>query len=71
MAKLILVTSLVLTYFYICEVFTAWYSGEHFERAIAVRQGVQAVRVGLLAAVLLQLPGAARALLDGRRAPTW
>ena len=33
MAKLILVTSLVLTYFYVCEVFTAWYSGDHFERA--------------------------------------
>jgi Ni/Fe-hydrogenase subunit HybB-like protein len=33
MAKLILVTGLVLTYFYICEVFTAWYSGDHFERA--------------------------------------
>ena len=33
MAKLILVTSLVLSYFYICEVFTAWYSGDHFERA--------------------------------------
>jgi Ni/Fe-hydrogenase subunit HybB-like protein len=33
MAKLILVTSLVLTYFYICEVFTAWYSGDHIEKA--------------------------------------
>jgi molybdopterin-containing oxidoreductase family membrane subunit len=33
MAKLILVTGLVLTYFYVCEVFTAWYSGDHFERA--------------------------------------
>src|SRR5206468_9366371 len=33
MAKLILVTSLVLTYFYVCEVFTSWYSGEPFERA--------------------------------------
>src|SRR5258705_680864 len=33
MAKLTLVTSLVLTYFYLCEVFTAWYSGDHFERA--------------------------------------
>jgi molybdopterin-containing oxidoreductase family membrane subunit len=33
MAKLILVTGLVLTYFYLCEVFTAWYSGDHFERA--------------------------------------
>jgi Ni/Fe-hydrogenase subunit HybB-like protein len=33
MAKLILVTSLVLSYFYICEAFTAWYSGDHFERA--------------------------------------
>src|SRR5205807_13113 len=33
MAQLILVTSLVLTYFYVCEAFTAWYSGEHFEKA--------------------------------------
>ncbi|MBI2152555.1 MAG: polysulfide reductase NrfD [Candidatus Rokubacteria bacterium] len=33
MGKLILVTSLVLTYFYVCEAFTAWYSGDHFERA--------------------------------------
>ncbi|HEX6080151.1 MAG TPA: NrfD/PsrC family molybdoenzyme membrane anchor subunit [Methylomirabilota bacterium] len=33
MAKLTLVTSLVLTYFYLCEAGTAWYSGEHFERA--------------------------------------
>jgi hypothetical protein len=33
MGKLVLVTSLVLSYFYICEVFTAWYSGDHFERA--------------------------------------
>ncbi len=33
MGKLTLVTSLVLSYFYVCEAFTAWYSGEHFERA--------------------------------------
>jgi len=33
MAKLTLVTSLVLTYFYLCEAGTAWYSGEHYERA--------------------------------------
>jgi molybdopterin-containing oxidoreductase family membrane subunit len=33
MAKLILVTSLVLTYFYVCEAFTSWYSGEGYERA--------------------------------------
>lgn len=33
MGKLILVTSLVLTYFYISEIFTAWYSGDHFEKA--------------------------------------
>jgi molybdopterin-containing oxidoreductase family membrane subunit len=33
MAKLILVTGLVLTYFYVCEGFIAWYSGEHMERA--------------------------------------
>ena len=39
MAKLILVTGLVLTYFYVCEVFTAWYSGDHFERASLFWQG--------------------------------
>jgi molybdopterin-containing oxidoreductase family membrane subunit len=33
MAKLILATGLVLTYFYVCEVFTAWYSGDNFEKA--------------------------------------
>jgi len=33
MAKLILATGLVLTYFYVCEIFTAWYSGDVFERA--------------------------------------
>jgi molybdopterin-containing oxidoreductase family membrane subunit len=33
MAKLILTTGLVLTYFYVCEIFIAWYSGDHFERA--------------------------------------
>ena len=33
MAKLILTTGLVLTYFYVCEIFTAWYSGDHFEKA--------------------------------------
>ncbi|MBI2468244.1 MAG: polysulfide reductase NrfD [Candidatus Rokubacteria bacterium] len=33
MAKLILVTSLVLTYFYACEGFVSWYSGEPIERA--------------------------------------
>ncbi|MGH7322247.1 MAG: NrfD/PsrC family molybdoenzyme membrane anchor subunit, partial [Candidatus Rokuibacteriota bacterium] len=33
MARLILVTSLVLTYFYAAEGFTAWYSGEPIERA--------------------------------------
>src|SRR5262252_4372247 len=33
MSKLILTTGLVLTYFYICEVFTSWYSGDVFERA--------------------------------------
>ena len=33
LAKLLLVTSLILTYFYICDLFTGWYSGEVFERA--------------------------------------
>jgi Ni/Fe-hydrogenase subunit HybB-like protein len=32
LAKLLLVTSLVLTYFYICDAFTVWYSGDPFER---------------------------------------
>src|SRR5262245_54784513 len=33
LAKLLLTTSLVLSYFYLCDVFTAWYSGDHIERA--------------------------------------
>jgi molybdopterin-containing oxidoreductase family membrane subunit len=32
LAKLLLVTSLVLTYFYICDAFTSWYSGDVNER---------------------------------------
>jgi len=33
LAQLLLVTSLVLTYFYACDAFTAWYSGDVFERS--------------------------------------
>jgi Ni/Fe-hydrogenase subunit HybB-like protein len=33
LAKLLLVTSLVLTYFYACDMFTVWYSGDTFERS--------------------------------------
>jgi len=36
LAKLLLATSLVLTYFYVCDSFTSWYSGDHIERASAV-----------------------------------
>src|SRR5499433_1855232 len=32
LAKLLLVTSLVLTYFYACDAFTVWYSADRFER---------------------------------------
>ncbi|HEY3099779.1 MAG TPA: NrfD/PsrC family molybdoenzyme membrane anchor subunit [Methylomirabilota bacterium] len=32
LAKLLLVTSLVLTYFYVCDAFTVWYSGDLVER---------------------------------------
>jgi molybdopterin-containing oxidoreductase family membrane subunit len=32
LAKLLLLTSLVLTYFYACDAFTVWYSGDTFER---------------------------------------
>jgi Ni/Fe-hydrogenase subunit HybB-like protein len=39
LAKLLLVTSLVLTYFYICDGFTAWYSGDVFERSSLVWRG--------------------------------
>jgi molybdopterin-containing oxidoreductase family membrane subunit len=35
LAKLLLCTSLVLTYFYICDSFTSWYSGDVTERASA------------------------------------
>jgi molybdopterin-containing oxidoreductase family membrane subunit len=33
LARLLLVTGLVLTYFYVCEAFTAWYSGDRFEQS--------------------------------------
>jgi Ni/Fe-hydrogenase subunit HybB-like protein len=32
LAQLLLITSLVLTYFYACDAFTVWYSGDVFER---------------------------------------
>src|SRR5262245_15538552 len=41
MAKLVLATGLVLTYFYICEAFTSWYSAEHFERASLFAKATQ------------------------------
>jgi molybdopterin-containing oxidoreductase family membrane subunit len=33
LAQLLLVTSLILTYFYVCDAFTVWYSGDTFERS--------------------------------------
>jgi Ni/Fe-hydrogenase subunit HybB-like protein len=36
LAALLLTTSLILTYFYACDAFTAWYSGDTFERASLV-----------------------------------
>ena len=36
LAKLLLLTSLILTYFYVCDSFTAWYSGDVAERASIV-----------------------------------
>jgi Ni/Fe-hydrogenase subunit HybB-like protein len=36
LAKLLLATGLVLTYFYACDLFTAWYSGDNIERASLV-----------------------------------
>jgi molybdopterin-containing oxidoreductase family membrane subunit len=36
LARLLLVTSLVLTYFYACDAFAAWYSGDGFERGSLV-----------------------------------
>jgi molybdopterin-containing oxidoreductase family membrane subunit len=36
LATLLLVTSLVLTYFYVCDAFTSWYSGDVFERSSLV-----------------------------------
>jgi Ni/Fe-hydrogenase subunit HybB-like protein len=33
LAQLLLVTSLVLTYFYVCDAFTVWYSGDTFEKS--------------------------------------
>jgi molybdopterin-containing oxidoreductase family membrane subunit len=36
LARLLLLTSLVLTYFYACDAFTSWYSGDVFERTSLV-----------------------------------
>ena len=58
MAKLILVTGLVLTYFYACEGFTAWYSGEPMERASYLFKWVGALRAVVVAPDLLQQRGA-------------
>src|SRR5262249_6058411 len=44
MAKLTLVTSLVLTYFYLCESGTAWYSGEVYERASMFARAFQSYK---------------------------
>jgi hypothetical protein len=38
MAKVMLVTSLIVTYGYLMEVFFAWYSGNEFERALVVER---------------------------------
>ena len=66
MGKLILVTGLVLTYFYICELFTSLYSGEHIEKASLFWKADRDVRVGAVDHVLLQLRGAAHPLLEER-----
>ena len=55
MAKLILVTGLVLTYFYVCEVFTSWYSGDHFEKASLFWRSTRTYAWALWHDVLLQL----------------
>ena len=49
MAKLILVTGLVLTYFYVCEVFTAWYSGEPLRAGLATLKWVGIYAPGVVA----------------------
>ena len=64
MAKLILVTGLVLTYFYICEVFTSWYSGDHFEKASLFWRLTGTYWWALLDHVLLQLRVAADPVLE-------
>ena len=64
MAKLILVTGLVLTYFYICEMFTSWYSGDHFEKASLFWRLTGTYWWALCDDVLLQLRGAADPLLE-------
>ncbi len=71
MAKLILVTSLVLTYFYALRGLHRVVQRRPLRAGERVRQGEQAVRVGLLAHVLLQQRGAARAVLAPGRGPTW
>ena len=66
MAKLILVTGLVLTYFYACEGFTAWYSGEHDGAGLVPLQVGRGLRAVVVAPDLLQQRGAPGLLLEAR-----
>ena len=66
MGKLILVTGLVLTYFYLCEIFTSLLQRRAHREGLALLEGDRELRVGALAHVLLQLRGAPRALLAAR-----
>ena len=64
MAKLILVTGLVLTYFYICELFTSLVQRRSLREGLAVLEADGDVLVGAVDHVLLQLRRAAHPLLE-------
>ena len=54
MAKVMLVTGLIVAYGYLTEAFIAWYSGDQFERFMPLNRDDRPVRVGVLGADPLQ-----------------
>ena len=77
MAKVTLVTGLIVVYGYACELFFGWYSANEYERfMLKNRIWLRAVRLDVLAAAALQLHRAADAVVEAaapehRRCSSW
>ena len=69
MAKVMLVTGLIVAYGYLTEAFIAWYSGDQLRRLRAAEPHVRPVRAGLLVADPLQRRDSAGAVVQAACAP--